>query len=281
MKTLAPTLAAALLATLPAIPVDAQEWQVARERFAFAGSRLEIEVAAPVAGTLRVIRGGPGSVQVAGRAVSGFTAAGLGDERLTLSAAGAGPVDYTVAVPADVWIDVRLPGTSRGESIAGRVRSRAFEWQATGATAEPIAEWLPPLEGGSPRFTTFTRTDAPGVVALPELDHVHSVGIRVEGDRFRVVTSRPLSVDPGDPDVLEIRPAAPPMDLVVSLPAHTARFQLDLGGQAALVIDGDQVRALCAPVTRQELSDGRMWFTFSPVDGALQCGSRSVPRHEG
>jgi hypothetical protein len=277
MKVVTLALAAAVLAS----PAAAQEWQVARETFAFAGSQLEIEVDAYAPGTLRVIRGNPGSVHVAGRAVSGFTGAGLGDERLTLTAAGDGPVDYLVSVPVDVWVEVRIPGAVRGESMAGRVRSRTFQWEAAAPPPEPVAEWRPPLDERDARYTAYTRPQAPAVIALPDLGRVRSVDIRIEGDRFRVVTSRPLAVAEGDPDLLEIRPADPPMDVIVTLPAVTATFRLDMGGQTALVIDGDDVRALCAPVTRQWLSDGRRWLTFTPVGGALQCGSRPVPRHEG
>ncbi|MFW5947049.1 MAG: hypothetical protein ACOCUW_01040, partial [Gemmatimonadota bacterium] len=90
----------AMLALVIAWPAAAQEWQVARESFAFAGTRLRILVQADAPGTLQVIRGAPGSVRVASRAVRGFTAAGLADtEELTLTAAGHGPVDYMVAVP--------------------------------------------------------------------------------------------------------------------------------------------------------------------------------------
>lgn len=271
----------ALAALLLAAPGGAQQWQVARESFAFAGSQLEIQVDVEAPGTLRVIRGAPGAVRVAGRAATGFTGAGLGDERLTLSAAGPGPVDYLVSVPADVWVDIRLPGSGRGVSMAGRDRSRTFQWERSAHPHEPVAGWLPPLDDRRPRFTSYARDYAPAVVSFPELDNVRSVGIRIEGSRFRVTAGRPLSVDEGSPEHLEIRPAGPPMDLVVTLPAHTDQFRLQLGGQTALLIDGPDVDALCAPVTRQWLSDGRRWLTFSPVDGSLECGSRPVPRHEG
>ena len=273
------TLALAIAALVS--PATAQEWQAARETFAFAGSQLEIQVEANAPGTLHVIRGNPGSVRVAGRAVSGFTAAGLGGERLILTSAGDGPVDYLVSVPVDVWVDVRIPGPGRGESMAGRVWSRTVRWDGAMQAAEPVREWRSPLDERDARYTTYTRPRAPAVVALPELDHVRSVDIRIEGDRFRVVTSRPLAVAEGSPERIEIRPADPPMHVIVTLPATTAAFRLDMGGQTALVIDGQQVTTRCAPVTRQWLSNGRSWLTFSPVGGALECGTRPVPRHEG
>ena len=74
-----------LVALLLATPLSAQEWQVARQSYAFAGSRLDIRVDVTAPGTLQVLRGGPGSVRVASRAARGFTSAGLGDEELTLT----------------------------------------------------------------------------------------------------------------------------------------------------------------------------------------------------
>lgn len=274
-------LAAALLA---AAPLGAQEWQVARESFAFAGSRLTIRVDAEAAGTLRVIRGAPGSVAVASRAARGFTAAGLtATEELTLTSAGQGPVDYMVSVPEAVWIQVRLPGHSLGESIASRTPSRTFEWEAAVAEGRTgVAEWLPPLASGDEAsFTTYAADSAPRIIELPDLAAIQSLGIRIQGDRFRVLTSRPLSVTEGSDERLQIRPAAPPMELVLVLPARTDEFRLEAGGVSALVIQGGAATALCSPVVDQRLSNGRRWFTFKPRDGALQCTDPGAPRHEG
>lgn len=271
----------ALALILAATPAVGQEWQVARESFAFAGSQLEISVEAAAPGTLRIIRGGSGSVRVASRSVSGFTAAGLGGERLTLTAAGPGPVDYMVSVPADVWIDVRLPGTRRGESVPGRAESRSFQWDGAAPDADPADAWLPATSPHEPLFTTYVRDLPPTVVSLPELANVRSLGVRIEGRRFRVIASRPLSVGEGSPDRLEIHPEGPPMDLVLTVPATASSFQLRMGGETALLIDGATLTSLCAPVTRQWLSDGRHWLTFTPAGGSLQCDARPVPRHEG
>lgn len=274
-----------LLAFLAATPVAAQEWQVARESFAFAGSRLTILVDAEGAGTLRIIRGSYGTVRVASRAPQGFTAAGLThNEELTLSSAGAGDVDYMVSVPDEVWVQVRLPGRSFGESVAGRTRSRTFEWGQAPPTPEVAPAWLPPLGERYEQtlYTTFSRDLAPAVVSLPELAHVGSVSVRIEPGRFRVNSSRPLSVTQGASDRLEIIPSAPPLDLVLTLPTGSRHFRLELAGETALVIDGDSLVAWCSPMTQQWLSQGRRWLTFNPVDGALQCSDTpSTPRHEG
>lgn len=273
----------ALLAALSAGPAAAQEWQVARESFAFAGSRLTILVEAEAGGTLRVIRGAPGSVRVASRAPQGFTAAGLAErDELILSAAGVGPVDYMVSVPDEVWIEVRLPGRSFGESMAGRTRSRTFHWTGSARDApEPVSPWIPPLDEDESLYTTFSRDLAPAVVSLPDLTNVRSVSVRIEPGRFRVISSRPLSVADGAVDRLEIRPNGPPLDLIVTLPTGTHHFRLVAGDHTALLVQGEQITALCSPMIQQWLSHGRRWLTFNPGDGTLDCTAQPAPRHEG
>jgi hypothetical protein len=276
-----------LLALLIAVPASAQEWQVARDQFAFAGSRLTIRVEAESAGSLRLIRGASGSVQVAGRAHRGFVAAGLSsDEELTLSSVGPGPVDYLVSVPEDVWISVRLPGRYSGESVGGRTRSRTFEWTRAAPAPDPVPEWRPELDrnddvGAGPLYTLLSRPAAPAQIDLPDLSTVRSVSVRIEGSLFRVSTSRPLSIEEGSADRFVIRSAEPPMEVVITLPAATRRFQLRAGGATALVVDGASVTTLCEPVTDQWLSDGRRWVTFNPQDGSLRCDTDAIRRHEG
>ncbi|MFP4622923.1 MAG: hypothetical protein ACLFRX_01965 [Gemmatimonadota bacterium] len=279
----------AMLALVIAWPAAAQEWQVARESFAFAGTRLRILVQADAPGTLQVIRGAPGSVRVASRAVRGFTAAGLADtEELTLTAAGHGPVDYMVAVPEGVWVDVNVP-ERMGQAIAGSDGSRTFEWGPAAARQRGVADWLAPpegevapLEGGdAPLFTTYAADETPRVVTLPRLETVRSVSVRIQGDGFRVLTSRPLAVDRGASARVVIRTGEPAMDLVVVVPRHTREFRLETGQVTALVIDGDRVTPLCSPVIDQRLSDDRRWLTFSPREGTLRCDPPTTPRHEG
>lgn len=276
-----------LLALLVAVPAAAQEWQVARDQFAFAGSRLTIRVEAESAGSLRLIRGAAGSVQVAGRARQGFVAAGLSsDEELTLTSVGPGPVDYLVSVPEDVWISVRLPGRYSGESVAGRTRSRSFEWKSAAPAPDPVPEWMPELDrsddlGAGPLYTLLSRPTAPAEIDIPDLATVRSVSVRIEGAFFRVSTSRPLSIEEGSPDRFVIQPAEPPMEVVITLPAATPRFRLRTAGATALVVDGASVTSLCEPVTDQWLSNGRRWVTFNPEDGSLRCDADTIRRHEG
>lgn len=276
----------AVSALLLASPLAGQEWQVAREQFTFVGTRLMIQVEADAPGTLRLIRGQPGTVRVASRAQEGFTTSGLAeDDRLTLTAAGDGPVDYLVAVPENVWVDVRLPGWVAGRSVA-RGRAATWDWNVTARpTQDPITAWVPGLDTEGKwmdaLYTTFSRDLAPAEVSVPDLSTVARISVRVEGGRFKVSTGRPLSVQEGSRQELVIRPAAPPMDVVLYVPAGTSPFTLRLGGATALTIDGTTVTTLCEPVIDQRLSNGRRWFTFNPLDGALRCASDLVQRHGG
>lgn len=271
----------------PAAPAAAQEWQVARERFTFVGTRLTIRVEPGPAGNLRIMRGAPGTVRVASRAGQGFTAAGLTDsDELTLTAMGDGPVDYLVSVPENVRVQVRLPGSTFGEAMSGRTRSRSFQWdehrgETHGLSDAPAPEWLPPLDGDGPQYTTFVRDLAPAVVSVPDLSHVRSLTVRLQPGPFRTLTSRPFAMTEGDSELLEIRPAAPPVDLVLAVPTGTARFRLVAGGLTVLELHDGAVTGVCAPVTDQRLSDGRRWLTFTPMDGALRCTDPMAPRHEG
>lgn len=276
-----------MLAALIAMPVAAQEWQVAREQFVFAGSRLTIDVDVESRGTLRLIRGAPGNVRVAGRSRDGFTGSGLAeDDHLTLTSAGAGPVDYLVAVPENVWVQVRLRGQSLGDNIA-RGKSGAWDWDASPPVQEDpgVPRWLPGIDPETGDdvllYTTFSRDFAPGEVEVPDLSKVARITVRIEGFRFKVIASRPLSVEVGDPRRLVIQPADPPMELVLAVPPVTATFTLKLGNSTALIIDGASVATLCTPVTDQRLSDGRRWFTFNPLGESLDCDGEAVQRHGG
>lgn len=274
----------ALLALAAATPVAAQEWLVHRERFRYIGTRLTIEVDAQAAGSLRILRGQDGWVAVAGRTPAGFTSAGLTDhDHLTLTAAGAGPVDYMVTVPEGVRVNVRLPDRFGSESVGGHTRVRSFDWsEAAAAQTARVLPPLPPQNGAmGGLFTTYTAPLAPERVALPDLRSIRSVTVRTGGDRFRIATTRPLSLERGDPSRFEIRPAGEPMDIVIEIPAGTAVFGLIAGDAPALIIDGTALNPRCTPVTRQWLSDGREWVTFTPVDGRLDCGPASDARHKG
>lgn len=276
---------APLLALALAAPTSAQQWQVARDQFAFAGRQLTVHIDAEDYGTLRVIRGPAGSVRVAGRSDAGMTAAGLtADEHLTLTATGYGPVEYVVTVPERVWITVHLPDRPP-ESMGTMDRSGTFRWEAAiheAASALPVGMPAPdPLMDHPSAYTVLAAPVAPRVVSLPHLTNVRSVTVRVEGNSFRVGASRPLALRPGDAHHVEIRPGGPPMELVVVVPAGTDGFTLRAGGASALVVDGGGLTVLCSPNTRQWLSEGRGWVTFTPLGGTLDCAPPTVPRPRG
>ena len=273
----------ALLALAAATPAAGQEWLVNRDRFRYIGTRLTIDVVTEAPGRLQIIRGQDGWVGVAGRAPQGFAAAGLtDDDHLTLSAASAGPVDYMVTVPEGVWIVLRLPDRARTEAVGGHTRVKTFEWLTAVAmtpVAAPLA--LPDEEAAPGLFTTYAAPLAPGSISLPELRAVRSITVRTGAGHFRIATSRPLSLEPGSTAAFEIRPAGDPMDIVIDIPEGTAGFALTAAGAPALTIDADGVVPRCGPVTRQWLSGGRQWVTFTPVQGRLECAPTPSSRHKG
>lgn len=277
----------ALLALGAAAPAVGQEWLVNRERFRYIGTRLTIEVVTEAPGRLQVIRGQDGWVGVAGRVPAGFAAAGLtDDDHLTLSAAGQGPVDYMVTVPEGVWVVVRLPDRYQTESVGGHTRLRTFDWAPAVAAPPLVAAGpgiLPSEEVGPGLFTTYSASLAPSTIALPDLRAVRTLTVRTGADRFRIATSRPLSLEEGDPARFEIRPVGDPMDVVIEVPAGTASFGLSAGGQPALLIHDATLIPRCGPHTRQWLSGGREWVTFTPVEGRLECGTDPAGpiRHSG
>jgi hypothetical protein len=257
-------------------PAGAQQYQVAREQFAFAGRQITVHVDVESEGTLRVIRGAPGYVRVSGRADFGVTAAGLtADEHLTLTAAADGPVDYVVSIPERVWVNVRLPDRWSVESMGTQERSRTFSWAASGQhPADPADVWVPEPEATfdpGAMHTALAGDLAPRTIAVPDLTHIRSLTVRVEGATFRVGASRPLALYPGSADYLEIRAGHPPLDIDVVVPEGTRGFTLRLDGQPALAVDGTDLSVLCESSTRQWLPGGQGRVTFVPVDGRIKC----------
>jgi hypothetical protein len=287
--------ALALLAL--AVPAEAQPWQVARDQFAFGGRQLTVHVEAPAEGLLQVIRGPAGQVRVHGRVDAGIAAAGLSArEELTLTTTGAGPAEYVVTVPEGVRVTVRLPDRPLPEAMGNRTASRTFAWgqptnDEAGSGSEPGAEpgaeepGLPGRPVGTAAssagmgasgagYTVYTRPVAPELVDLPDLHRVRSVTVVIDDGAFRVLTGRPMAMQPGDEHHLEIRPADPALDIVLVVPAATARFSLGAGGHTALLIEAGRATALCTPIARDWLEGYRTSFTFAPSAGRLECAAR-------
>ncbi len=317
MRTLA---MAALLTALfgAAANAAAQEWDVNRRQYTFIDTRLTVDVQVEAEGTLRLIRGMPGRLEVAGRALNGFTGFALGDRHgshLRLSAAGADRVEYLVVVPERVYVRIRLPDRRLAEVFGSTRDAVSYEWEAVDEPASRPApqpdresERVPPvgpepgtvepgaperaLEPGTPAaatrtpaetptpglFTTYRDDVAPASVSLPRADLIHTLSVRLEGKRFRVAASRPLSLERGDPTALEIRPAPPPLDIVIGVPVGTDDFVVEVGGTPAFAIVEGRPIVLCNPAMEQALDDGRLWFTFTPEDGRLECSDAALDR---
>jgi hypothetical protein len=293
--------AAAALCAMTATAAPAQE--MARGAYVYLPSHLEIVVDGDGAGTLRLIRGQEGRVEVAARAREGFPAFGLSptDERLVLTAVGATSADFVVIVPPAVRVTARLPDRAEAAVFGARRPLATLSWGAdaapaaagSGLPAQPrgaatgagaavtgagaaVTGAAGPLIGrplrGEPAHVVFRQGAAPAEVVFPDPAAVRTVTVRVEGTEFLVRSGRPLSIRPGDPRHLELRTAAPPMDFVVVVPPATPAFRLRIGADEALALRGGAATAQCAPLLEQQLSDGRRWFTFSPSAGRLACG---------
>jgi len=310
MRTLVVT---ALLFMLPgaAATAAAQEWDVNRRQYTFIDTRLTVDVQVEAEGTLRLIRGMPGRLEVAGRALNGFTGFALGDRHgshLRLSAAGADRVEYLVVVPERVYVRIRLPDRRLAEVFGSTRDAVSYEWETVDEPAsrpapEPYREPepVPQVEPGAPEptpgpgtaappartpaetptpglFTTYRDDVAPASVSLPRADLIHTLSVRLEGRRFRVAASRPLGLERGDPTALEIRPAPPPLDIVIGVPVRTDDFVVEVGGTPAFAIVEGRPIVLCNPAMEQALDDGRLWFTFTPEDGRLECSDAALDR---
>lgn len=281
----------AVIALAVATPATAQEWLVNREQFRYIGTRLTIDVEMEAPGRLLLTRGQPGIVRVAGRTLRGFAASGLSQRgQLTLTALGGGPVDYIISVPEGVWVTVRLPDRHDLVSVGGHTRTRTLDWGATVQQSydDPMAIMIaPPADETAAEtapealFTTYTAPVAPRTVRVPDLGAIRTLTVRSGEAEFRVAASRPLTLQPGSTQVVEIRPAGDPLDLVIELPAGTADFTLFAGDAEALTVRAGAIATRCSPLTQQWLPGERQWLTFTPVQGRLDCGPEADLRHKG
>ena len=166
--------------------------------------------------------------------------------------------------------------------MSGRSRSETFHWdEVADHDTEPVPDWTLSTIDDRALFVTLVRAAAPAIVSVPDLGPVRSLAVRIQDGPFRAMTSRPFAVSDGARDLVEIRPAGRPVDLVLSIPPESPDFRLVAAGRTILEMRAGRVATLCSPVTDQWLSDGRRWVTFTPVDGALRCTDPATPRHEG
>jgi hypothetical protein len=276
-------LAAALLLVLSAAPVAAQGSDVHRQVFTFLGRGLVIDVDVDAPGELRIVRGQRGRVEVAARAQDGFTAASLakrGGDRLSLTAMGGERVEYLVAVPSDIRVQVRLPDRHVSEVFGSLQSSSRYTWGAAeGLGPETRGAFTDAAPTG--RFSVHSAATAPRSIRLANPAAIRTVTVRWEGDRFDVTADRHLDLLPGSSQTLEIAPNGAPLDLVLSIPRGTRDFVLEVGGATALVLRGGQVTTLCTPLMDQRLDGGRRWFTFTPQHGRLECEGSAAPARRG
>jgi hypothetical protein len=104
---------------------------VRQERLTFIGTTLEIEVLAESPGTLRLIQGRAGEIDVSARAVAGIAGFGLsgGDRgKLQLTAVGAERVEYLVVIPEGAQVRIRLPGNPVAQTLGTLQKTAVYNW---------------------------------------------------------------------------------------------------------------------------------------------------------
>lgn len=254
-----------------ALPVSAQDWGVSRRRFTFLDNEVTVEVLADVPGTLQIVRGEPGSLDVAGRANGGITSFALGGRdgsTLRLSVVGGQQAEFMVVIPEDAHLRVRLP--NRGSGDLGSARpGGTFTWAGRDDVQQAaIADAVTNFRGlGGP---AYSAANAPLRLSIPRLTAVRNVSVRTGSSAFDVSGSQILSAVSNGSDVV-VTTGDQPDAIVINVPAGTRDFTLSLGGRTALVIRGPEVTSYCEPLTEQILGRTRHWFNFTPQAGLLRC----------
>ena len=260
-------LAAALLGA--ALPCAAQN--VTRRQFTYLNGDITIEVLADMPGTLQVVRGEPGIIDVSSRVPGGLGQAALGgtyEDKLRLSAVGGTQAQFIVSVPEDISLHVVLPNHRSG-TVGSMRPGGTFKWAGT-ASANVGQAQTAPVQPTEPTVG-YAGDVAPHTLAVPQLANVSSFTVRLESSSFQVGGNHFMSVANGGSDNVEVRTGTEPEELFVTIPAGTRDFTLKLGGHTALVVRGMEVTTYCEPVTDQTLGDGQRWFTFAPDAGRLSC----------
>lgn len=129
-------LAAAAAAVRPA-PAAAQshDAETVRQTYTFLADRLTVRVDAGVPGTLRLIRGQPGRLEVTARVLRGLPGFGLSDQGghvLQVTTVGGEHADYILVVPEAVRVLVRLPDRPVAEVVGARQDAATFRWHTPG-----------------------------------------------------------------------------------------------------------------------------------------------------
>jgi hypothetical protein len=268
-------LLAGFLVVATAVPATAQDPGVSHRAFTFLDNTLTVEVIASAPGTLQIVRGEAGIVNVAAHVAGGISTAALGgreENALRLTAVGGDKASFIVEVPEDAHVRVKLPN-KKGSEIGATRPGGTFTWpspeQTTNANVTGVsASKSRPASGP---LVAYSSSTAPIVLSIPTLTTVRTVRVRIADADFEVGGNQPMGVSRANAQYVEVATGSAPEDLVMTIPSSTRDFSLRLGGQTALVVRGTEVLAYCEPVTEQKLPGGVRWFTFSPEAGRLSC----------
>jgi hypothetical protein len=270
-----------------ATPVAAQETEVARRTFTFVNNDLTIEVLGRAPGKLHLIRGQAGQIEVAARAddgIAGFGLAGEARDRLKLTAVGGERVTFLVVVPTDLRVRVELPEQPVAEVFGSLDQAASYSWLGAEATPRPGPAGPPP-EAAMPSATglfeeglyvSYGRLRAPATVSVRDASAMRTVAVRWEGKEFRVAGNHRVDVLTRGTEAVEVYAERLSTDLVLTVPAATREFVLQIGDAPAFVLSEGRAAALCSPVIDQQLDGGRRWFTFTPENGKLNCRGRGA-----
>lgn len=280
--------ALALAAVMPAA-ASAQR-DVTRRAYTFLEDRLVVAVHAEAPGELQVVRGQRGRVEVAARSRDGFAGFGLGGDytrQLSLTAVGSDEVQYLVVVPEHVAVSVQLPNGGTAH-VPGRDGVSTYRWgdalrdrawrgpdrSRDYADAPPITDdFLPiaPTTASGLYIVHAGGRRAPSLVDVPDLASVRSLSVRIEGSEFRIASSRPLALRPGDEDHMIVRVDGEPLDLVLYLPRGTSGFHLRSGSRRVADVTAGRPRSYCGSTVVQQPTPSQNWLTVFPSRGSVQC----------
>jgi hypothetical protein len=258
-----------------AAPAAAQDLGVSHRTFTFLDNTLTIEVIASAPGTLQIVRGEGGILDIASHVAGGVSSAALGgreENALRLTAVGGDKASFIVSVPEDAHVRVKLPN-KKGSEIGATRPGGTFTWpspeQTTNASVTGVsASKSRPASGP---LLAYSAASAPLMLNIPTLTTVRTIRVRIADADFEVGGNRPMGVSRANAQYVEVVPSNEPEDLVMTIPLSTRDFTLRLGGSTALVMRGVEVLSYCEPVTEQRLQGGVRWFTFSPEAGRLTC----------
>jgi hypothetical protein len=250
------------------VPQMAQA-QVARRLFTFLDNDVTVEVATDAPGTLQIVRGEDGQIDVAARVPGGLSSAALGgreSDRLRLTAVGGSRADFIVTVPEDTYVRVYLPNHKAG-SLASTRGGGSYTWE--GRNPQPVVAQTTALPTGP--FIAHTTERTPHTISIPNLSSIHTVSVHFGASAFQIVSANAMSVIAGDPDNLEIRTGDRHEDIQITIPADIRNFTFRLGGRTALTANFGEITAYCDPLSEQDMGGRARWFTFTPEAGRINC----------